>query len=79
MVTPRGRPGRGPGRTGRRFGSYELTGGASWPAIGSVRIREGGSDMTETASGAASRGSGKRARALTLRRIYTREGVHPYD
>ena len=35
--------------------------------------------MTETASGAASRGSGKRARGLTLRRIYTREGVHPYD
>ncbi len=35
--------------------------------------------MTETASGAASQGSGKRADGLTLRRIYTREGVHPYD
>jgi ribonucleoside-diphosphate reductase alpha chain len=35
--------------------------------------------MTETASGAASQGSSKRADGLTLRRIYTREGVHPYD
>ena len=35
--------------------------------------------MTETASGAAHR-SGKGARkGLTMRRIYTREGVHPYD
>ncbi|MGB6457215.1 MAG: vitamin B12-dependent ribonucleotide reductase [Streptosporangiaceae bacterium] len=35
--------------------------------------------MTETASGAASQGRSKRARGLTLRRIYTRDGVHPYD
>src|SRR5215467_4208430 len=35
--------------------------------------------MTETASGAASRGSSKRVTGLTVRRIYTREGVHPYD
>jgi ribonucleoside-diphosphate reductase alpha chain len=35
--------------------------------------------MTETASGPASQGSSKRAEGLTLRRIYTREGVHPYD
>jgi ribonucleoside-diphosphate reductase alpha chain len=35
--------------------------------------------MTETASGAAAQGSSKRAKGLTLRRIYTREGVHPYD
>ncbi len=35
--------------------------------------------MTETASGAASQGSSKRAKGLTLRRIYTREGIHPYD
>ena len=35
--------------------------------------------MTETASGAASRGSSKRVTGLTMRRIYTREGVHPYD
>ena len=36
--------------------------------------------MTETASGAASQG-GKSAKSkgLTVRRIYTREGVHPYD
>ena len=35
--------------------------------------------MTETASGAAAKGSSKRAKGLTLRRIYTREGVHPYE
>ena len=35
--------------------------------------------MTETASGPAAKGSSKRAKGLTLRRIYTREGVHPYD
>ncbi len=36
--------------------------------------------MTETASGAASQGgSSARDKGLTLRRIYTREGVHPYD
>jgi len=35
--------------------------------------------MTETASGAASKGGGECAKGLTLRRIYTREGVHPYD
>jgi len=35
--------------------------------------------MTETASGSASQGRTKRAKGLTVRRIYTREGVHPYD
>jgi ribonucleoside-diphosphate reductase alpha chain len=36
--------------------------------------------MTETASGpAAQSGSSKPARGLTLRRIYTRAGIHPYD
>jgi ribonucleoside-diphosphate reductase alpha chain len=41
--------------------------------------------MTETASGAASQGGqgarsqGAQAKGLTLSRIYTREGVHPYD
>jgi intein/homing endonuclease len=34
--------------------------------------------MTETASGAASRG-GKAHKGLTIQRIHTREGVHPYD
>ena len=34
--------------------------------------------MTETASGAAAQGSSKRE-GLTLRRIYTRDGIHPYD
>jgi ribonucleoside-diphosphate reductase alpha chain len=35
--------------------------------------------MTETASGAASRGGRKVAKGLTIQRIHTREGVHPYD
>src|SRR5215472_4978156 len=35
--------------------------------------------MTETASGSGSQGRTKRTKGLTLRRIYTREGVHPYD
>jgi ribonucleotide reductase alpha subunit len=36
--------------------------------------------MTETASGTAPQGGkNKAAKGLTLRRIYTREGVHPYD
>ena len=36
--------------------------------------------MTETASGAAAQGgSSARDKGLTLRRIYTRDGVHPYD
>jgi ribonucleoside-diphosphate reductase alpha chain len=34
--------------------------------------------MTETASGAASRGGGKAHKGLTIQRIHTREGVHPY-
>jgi ribonucleoside-diphosphate reductase alpha chain len=35
--------------------------------------------MTETASGSGSQGRTKRAKGLSLGRIYTREGVHPYD
>ena len=35
--------------------------------------------MTETASGAAQGGQSAQSKGLTLRRIYTREGVHPYD
>jgi len=35
--------------------------------------------MTETASGAASRGGRKAPEGLTIQRIHTREGVHPYD
>jgi len=35
--------------------------------------------MTETASGATSRGGGKAHKGLTIPRIHTREGVHPYD
>jgi ribonucleoside-diphosphate reductase alpha chain len=35
--------------------------------------------MTETASGAAQGGKSAESKGLTMRRIYTREGVHPYD
>jgi ribonucleoside-diphosphate reductase alpha chain len=35
--------------------------------------------MTETASGAAPQGSSEPAKGLALRRIYTRDGIHPYD
>ena len=35
--------------------------------------------MTETASGSASREGRAAGRGLTIGRIYTREGVHPYD
>ena len=35
--------------------------------------------MTETASGSAHRGGKGARKGLTIRRIYTREGVHPYD
>jgi ribonucleoside-diphosphate reductase alpha chain len=35
--------------------------------------------MTETASGAASRGGRKARKGLTIQRIHTREGAHPYD
>ncbi len=35
--------------------------------------------MTETASGATSRGGGKAHKGLTIQRIHTREGAHPYD
>ncbi len=35
--------------------------------------------MTETASGPAARGGKSTRRPLTLRRIHTRAGVHPYD
>jgi len=35
--------------------------------------------MTEMASGAAAQGGSQHAKGLTLRRIYTSDGVHPYD
>jgi ribonucleoside-diphosphate reductase alpha chain len=35
--------------------------------------------MTETTSGAAARAGKSAKKGLTMRRIYTREGVHPYD
>jgi ribonucleoside-diphosphate reductase alpha chain len=35
--------------------------------------------MTETASGATSRGGGKAHKGLTIQRIHTSEGVNPYD
>jgi ribonucleoside-diphosphate reductase alpha chain len=45
--------------------------------MGSRAIPEGGK-MTETTSGSARTGKSAR-KGLTMRRIYTREGVHPYD
>src|SRR6202046_4143670 len=38
-----------------------------------------GEDMTETASGSARHGGKGARKGLTMRRIHTREGVHPYD
>ncbi len=35
--------------------------------------------MTETASGSAHRGGKGARKGLTIRRIYTHEGIHPYD
>jgi ribonucleoside-diphosphate reductase alpha chain len=35
--------------------------------------------MTEAASGASTRNSGGAPKGLQIRRVYTREGVHPYD
>src|SRR6516165_5395957 len=35
--------------------------------------------MTETTSGTAARGKGKRGKGLKIARIYTTPGVHPYD
>jgi len=46
--------------------------------MGSTRIPEGG-NMTETTSGPAARTGKSAKKGLTMRRIYTREGVHPYD
>jgi ribonucleoside-diphosphate reductase alpha chain len=45
--------------------------------MGSVADSEGGK-MTETTSGSARAGKSAK-KGLTMRRIYTREGVHPYD
>jgi ribonucleoside-diphosphate reductase alpha chain len=44
----------------------------------STGIPEGGS-MTETTSGSAARAGKSSKKGLVIRRIYTREGVHPYD
>src|SRR6202451_1830503 len=38
-----------------------------------------GEDMTETASGSARHGGKGARKGLTLARIHTRQGVHPYD
>jgi ribonucleoside-diphosphate reductase alpha chain len=38
-----------------------------------------GGVMTETASGSAARGGKNARKKLTIQRIHTREGVHPYD
>jgi ribonucleoside-diphosphate reductase alpha chain len=38
-----------------------------------------GDDMTETASGSAAQHGKGASKGLRIRRVYTREGVHPYD
>src|SRR5580693_5489254 len=78
-IAPLGSPGSSPHRRARAVGrrnQWEGLEARYWVRTDPRR----GSTMTETASGAASQGnSSKRAEGLTLRRIYTREGVHPYD
>src|SRR5215472_8466468 len=77
---PRHKTKRAAARTGQleRPRISKTTGGPVGPLSGPGGSAKG-EHMTETASGAASQGSSKRADGLTLRRIYTREGVHPYD
>src|SRR5258708_22293574 len=40
---------------------------------------DGGKHMTETTASGAAQGSTGARKGLTIRRIHTREGVHPYD
>src|SRR5215471_10064085 len=42
-------------------------------------IPKGDDDMTETASGSAAQHGKGASKGLRIRRVYTREGVHPYD
>src|SRR5215471_14439821 len=42
-------------------------------------IPKGDDDMTETASGSAAQHGKGASKGLRVRRVYTREGVHPYD
>jgi ribonucleoside-diphosphate reductase alpha chain len=52
--------------------------GLAGPAWDPVDPRRG-KDMTETVSGTAPRGGKGSRKGLTIGRIYTHEGVHPYD
>src|ERR1700722_7495237 len=77
---PSGGTGSGsPRRQASRAVQVSLGGPLPGPQWGPKRIRGGGEHMTETVSGASSQGKSKNAKGLTLRRIFTREGVHPYD
>src|SRR6266851_8169669 len=49
--------------------------GPAWDPRGSRK----GDDMTETVSGSAPRGGKGSRKGLTIGRIHTQEGVHPYD
>src|SRR5712692_6112071 len=65
-----------PGKTGQR---RQINGtGPGRPATDPRRSLEG-EDMTETASGPARQGGRGGRKGLTMRRIHTRAGVHPYD
>src|SRR5580698_8435033 len=79
-IAPSGGTGsRSPRRPASRAVQVSLGGPLPGPQWGPKRIRGGGEHMTETVSGASSQGKSKNAKGLTLRRIFTREGVHPYD
>src|SRR3984957_4359172 len=78
-IAPSGGTGsRSPRRPASRAVQVSLGGPLPGPQWGPKRIRGGGEHMTETVSGASSQGKSKNAKGLTLRRIFTREGVHPY-
>ena len=77
-----GEPGTGVVRAARAVVIVAAGPGRAWQ--GSEQIPEGGHPMTETVSGATTR-KGKAAQAqagpskLTIGRIHTAPGVHPYD
>src|ERR1022692_2964284 len=65
-----------PGETGRAAGQTGQ--GLARPVADPPGSMEG-EDMTETASGSARHGGKGARKGLTMRRIHTRAGVHPYD
>jgi ribonucleoside-diphosphate reductase alpha chain len=66
-----------PVRAGRQMTNNQNKGGKRLEKE-SVVIPKG-DDMTETASGSAAQHGKGASKGLRIRRVYTREGVHPYD